>query len=81
MDRLIVLSPEDYRLSRQWRKEAEHKMIASGKTGMSDREIDRFVKYFWQSLHPELFIKPLLKTADLVVEIKSDRTLARIYRN
>jgi len=81
LDRLIVLSPEDYRLSRQWRKEAEHKMIASGKTGMSDREIDRFVKYFWQSLHPELFIKPLLKTADLVVEIKSDRTLARIYRN
>ncbi len=81
LDRLIVLYPEDYRLSKQWRKEAEHKMMASGKTGMSDCEIDRFVEYFWQSLHPELFIKPLLKTADLVVEIKNDRTLGKIYRN
>ncbi len=80
LDRLIVLYPEDYRLSKQWRKEAEHKMIASGKTGMSDEEIDRFVEYFWQALHPELFIKPLTKTADLVVEIESDRTVGKIHR-
>ncbi|MDJ0588477.1 MAG: glycerate kinase [Pleurocapsa sp. MO_226.B13] len=80
LDRLIVLYPEDYRLSKQWRKEAEHKMIASGKTGMSDEEIDRFVEYFWQALHPELLIEPLTKTADLVVEIKSDRSLGRIHR-
>lgn len=83
LDRLIVLLPEDYRLSKQWRKEAEHKMIAKGKTGMSDPEIDRFVEYFWQSLHPELFIKPLINNAnlvDLVVEIKSDRTLGKVYQ-
>ena len=80
LDRLIVLYPEDYRLSKQWRKEAEHKMIASGKTGMSDEEIDRFVEYFWQALHPELFIEPLVETADLVVEIKSDRTVGKIHR-
>ena len=81
LDSLIVLYPEDYRLSQQWRKDAERKMMAAGKTGMSDEEIDRFVEYFWKSLHPELFIKPLLKTADLVVEIKSDRSLGTIYRN
>lgn len=80
LDSLMVLYPEDYRLSKQWRKEAEHKMMATGKTGMSDGEIDRFVEYFWKSLHPELFIKPLTKTADLVVEIKRDRTLGKIYR-
>lgn len=83
LDRLIVLLPEDYRLSKQWRQEAEHKMIARGKTGMSDLEIDRFVEYFWQSLHPELFIKPLINNAnlvDLVVEIKSDRTLGKVYQ-
>jgi D-glycerate 3-kinase len=83
LDRLIVLLPEDYRLSKQWRKEAEHKMIATGKTGMSDLEIDRFVEYFWQSLHPELFIKPLISNADLVdlvIEIQSDRTLGKIYQ-
>ena len=80
LDYLIVLYPEDYRLSKQWRTEAEHKMIATGKTGMSDAEIDRFVEYFWQSLHPELFIKPLKNTADLWVEIKSDRSLGKVYQ-
>lgn len=80
LDALIILYPEDYRLSKQWRKEAEHKTIARGKAGMSDEEIDRFVEYFWQALHPELFIEPLIKTADLVVKIKSDRTLAKIHR-
>lgn len=80
LDSLIILYPEDYRLSKQWRKEAEHKMMAAGKTGMSDEEIDHFVEYFWQALHPGLFIKPLLSRADLVIEIKSDRSLGRIYR-
>ena len=74
LDSLIVLYPKDYRLSKQWRREAEQKMIATGKTGMSDEECDRFVEYFWKALHPELFIKPLTQTADLVIEIKSDRT-------
>jgi D-glycerate 3-kinase len=73
LDSLIVLYPEDYRLSKQWRKDAEHQMIAQGNLGMTDEECDRFVEYFWKALHPELFIKPLTSTADLVVEIKSDR--------
>ena len=81
LDSLVVLYPEDYRLSQQWRKEAEHKMIAREKTGMSDEEIDRFVEYFWKALHPKLFIEPLTKTADLVVEIISDRSLGEIYSN
>jgi D-glycerate 3-kinase len=83
LDRLLVFNPVDYRLSLQWRKEAEHKMIATGKSGMSDEEIDRFVEYFWKSLHPELFITPLLNNPELtnlVVEINRDRTIARIYR-
>jgi D-glycerate 3-kinase len=79
LDSLIVLHPEDYRLSKQWRKDAEHQRIAEGGKGWSDDEIDSFVEYFWQALHPELFIKPLTKTADLVVEINGDRTLGRIY--
>ena len=44
LDNLIVLYPEDYRLSQQWRKDAERKMIALGKTGMSDEEIDRITR-------------------------------------
>lgn len=83
LDRLIVLYPTDYRLSKQWRKEAEQKMKASGKSGMSDAEIEDFVDYFWRSLHPELFITPLVNNpdlVDLVVEINSDRSLGKIYK-
>ena len=82
LDRLIILYPTDYRLSKQWRKEAEHKMIAQGKTGMRDEEIDRFVEYFWKSLHPELFIDPLISNSqltDLVIAINRDRTIGKVY--
>ena len=80
LDSLVVLYPEDYRLSMQWRKDAEHQMIATGKTGMRDEEIERFVEYFWKALHPELFITTLTNTADLVVEIKCDRSLGKVYQ-
>lgn len=83
LDRLLVLYPEDYQLSKQWRKEAEQKMIAQGLSGMSDLEIEEFVAYFWRSLHPELYIKPLISDpslVDLVVEIKRDRTYGNIYK-
>ena len=83
LDRLMVLYPGDYRLSKKWRKDAEHKMIATGKTGMSDGEIDDFVDYFWRSLHPELFIAPLTKNrglTDLVVEIDVNHQPCKIYR-
>ncbi len=82
LDRLIVLYVSDYSLSKQWRKEAEHKMIAQGKSGMSDAAIDEFVEYFWKALHPELFIQPLTElgsNTDLVIEINSDHTPSKIY--
>src|SRR5919199_68137 len=83
LDRLMLLYPADYRLSQQWRRQAEQQMIATGKSGMADAQIDRFVEYFWKSLHPELFIIPLTQNpsyVDLVVEINSDHTPGAIYR-
>ncbi|AFY88993.1 MULTISPECIES: glycerate kinase [Chroococcidiopsis] len=83
LDRLIILYPVDYRLSQQWRKDAEHQMIATGKTGMTDLQIEQFVEYFWKSLHPDLFIKPLIQDSqrvDLVIEINCDRSIGKIYR-
>ena len=82
LDGLIVLYPTDYRFSKQWRKQAEQQMIASGKLGMTDDEVERFVDYFWLALHPELFIKPLIQNqefVDLVIEINSDHSLGNIY--
>ena len=83
LDRLIVLYPIDYRLSLQWRRQAEAEMIATGKSGMSDSQINEFVKYFWKALHPELFITPLIHNPDwvnLVIEINSDHTPDRVYQ-
>jgi D-glycerate 3-kinase len=82
LDRLLVLYLPDYRLSKQWRKQAEHQMIAQGKQGMTDLEIDAFVEYFWRSLHPELFIQPLIERSDLVdlvIEINADHSPGRVY--
>ncbi|HAC64444.1 MAG TPA: glycerate kinase [Cyanothece sp. UBA12306] len=81
LDRLLVMLPINYQYSKQWRREAEQKMIASGKTGMGEQEIDQFVEYFWRSLHPELFINPLIKNSqlvDLVIKIKADHSLETI---
>ncbi|QFS44203.1 glycerate kinase [Nostoc sphaeroides] len=83
LDSLIVLYPTDYRCSLEWRKQAEQQMIAAGKSGMSNAEIEQFVNYFWRSLHPELFIKPLVKDAtlvDLVIEINRDRSIGKLIQ-
>ena len=83
LDSLFLMYPLDYRFSKEWRKEAEHKMIANGKTGMSDQEIENFVDYFWRALHPELFITPLLKQPDLidlVLEIDKNYNYSKIYK-
>ncbi|MEH1848271.1 MAG: glycerate kinase [Nostoc sp.] len=82
LDSLILLYPIDYRCSLEWRKQAEQQMIAAGKSGMSNAEIEEFVNYFWRSLHPELFIKPLVKDAtavDLVIEIHADHSFGEVY--
>ncbi|AFY35519.1 glycerate kinase [Calothrix sp. PCC 7507] len=82
LDSLIVLYPQDYRCSLAWRKQAERQMIAAGKPGMSDQEIEEFVNYFWRSLHPELFIKPLIQDSiavDLVIEINPDHSFGQVY--
>jgi len=83
LDSLIVLDPIDYRFSLAWRQQAERQMIATFKSGMSDSDVVEFVNYFWRSLHPELFIKPLVKSTavDLVIEINGDRSLGRVYNN
>jgi D-glycerate 3-kinase len=85
LDSLIVLVPEDYQYSIQWRREAERKLVNSGKTGMSDEEITQFVEYFWKALHPELFMPRMIdrdygsSCADLVIEISRSHLPTRIY--
>lgn len=83
LDRLLVLYPSDYHLSQQWRQQAEQRMVATGRSGMNNDEVREFVTYFWRSLHPELFIQPLLHDAeqvDLVIEIDADHRPSSINR-
>jgi D-glycerate 3-kinase len=83
LDSLLVFYPQDYQWSKQWRKEAEQKMIDRGFPGMTPLEIEEFVTYFWRSLHPDLYIKPLISNpnlVDMVVEINSDRSYGKIYK-
>ncbi|HEY9700784.1 MAG TPA: glycerate kinase [Trichocoleus sp.] len=82
LDRLIVLYPTNYRLSQTWRKEAEQQMKLTGRSGMNDQEVDEFVNYFWQALHPDLFITPMLKDkqVDLVIELDVHHLPIQIYR-
>lgn len=82
LDRLMMLYPEDYRISKVWRQQAEQHMQAQGKPGMDEATIEAFVEYFWQALHPDLFIAPLKQDpahAQLVVEINLNRTPKAIY--
>jgi len=82
LDRLMVLSPTDYRWSQQWRQQAEQQMRATGKAGMSEAAIGQFVEYFWKALHPALFIPPLIHEpggADLVLQLDADHRVTAIY--
>ena len=85
LDSLIILKPEDYRYSLDWRLEAEHKLIATGKTGMSNPEITKFVEYFWKALHPQLFMPHLLSKLaiaphlSLVIEIGRSHLPTSVY--
>ncbi|PZV11383.1 MAG: glycerate kinase [Leptolyngbya sp.] len=81
LDSLWVLYLSDYRLSKQWRKQAEHQMKATGKLGMSDPEIEAFVDYFWQALHPTLFMPTARQTAELAIEIQPDHSIGALYRS
>ncbi|MGD1897133.1 MAG: glycerate kinase [Phormidesmis sp.] len=81
LDSLIVLQPQDYRFSVQWRQAAERQMMATGKDGLSEAQIAEFVQYFWKALHPELFITPLTlsKRTSLVVNICHNHQLDSLY--
>jgi len=37
-----LLYPADYRRSLEWRRQAEHQMIAAGSSGMTDAEVEQF---------------------------------------
>ncbi len=63
LDGFLQLAPEDYRFVLDWRVEAEQKMRAQGKPGMSDSEIRAYVEKFlpaYETYLPQLEKNPPL---------------------
>lgn len=55
-DSLLVIKPEEYYYSKDWKKIAEKK-----KGRMSPVEVDDFVNYFWDSVPPMVYFENLIK--------------------
>lgn len=56
-DAWIVLALDSVDCVYRWRLEAEHKMIAGGKTGMTDEQVRDFVDRFMPAYH--LYLGPM----------------------
>jgi len=79
----LMMVPKKYEYSIEWRKEAERKMRKSGKAGKSEEQIEEFVKYFWKSLHPEIYIENLRKkkVPNTIVLYDKQRNITQVVQN
>lgn len=79
IDFMNVLYVPDYKVSIEWRDQAEEVLRQKG-TGMSHAQITEFVYYFWRSIHPAIFIKNLAQDdkTDQVVIINNDHSIKKI---
>ncbi|WP_238154226.1 hypothetical protein [Synechococcus elongatus] len=59
IDQLLILRPQDFRWSYDWRLQAEQELQRQRGQAMSPEAIADFVQYFWKALHPQLFIEPI----------------------
>lgn len=76
LDGFLQLQPDDYRHVLTWRVEAEEKMKASGKPGMTKQEITQYAELFmpaYATYLPQLASKPPVRTSTLVVPITKSR--------
>jgi len=76
LDGFLQLVPADYRFVLKWRVEAETKMKAQGKHGMSDDDIRAYVEKFlpaYETYLPALTLRPPVLKNLLRVEISEDR--------
>ena len=55
VDFFLSLRPENFTLSKKWRKEAEKK----SKGGMDYKMMNDFIQYFWNSLPPDIYLDNL----------------------
>lgn len=79
-DFLNLLYVPNYQMALEWRQLAEKPLQEKG-DGMTPREIQEFVYYFWRSVHPAIQIKNLAmdtENTDQVVVIGDDHTVVEV---
>jgi D-glycerate 3-kinase len=72
VDNWLVLKPLKFKYSRKWRIDAELK----NKQGMSYKQINEFVDYFWNALPPNIYFAHLSPDKKILLTIILDK-----YRN
>lgn len=80
LDFLTVLYVPNYQISLKWRNQAEEVLRAKGE-GMTEKQIEEFVYYFWRSVHPAIHIKNLAHDeihTNQVVVINDDHTVKEV---
>lgn len=79
-DELLVIKPESYTYSYQWREDAERQL---GK-GMDTEEIKRFVQYFMNCLPQDVYFDDIVARRDkyknnLILEISKKHKIVNIF--
>lgn len=72
VDYWVVVRPRKYKYSRKWRVEAEK----NNKQGMSYKQVNEFVDYFWLTVPPNVHLANIEKKRDPILTITLDK-----YRN
>jgi len=76
MDAFVVIQVDDHRWVFEWRREAEHQMIAQGKPGMTDEEVERFCSRYMPSYAqylPGLYTKEVVPGRQLSFRVDRNR--------
>lgn len=80
LDTLIALKPQDFQYSIEWRKQAER-----SKGGMTEEEVEKFVKFYLKAIEPEAYYGKLAQDGEeglnklgMLVEFGPSRNIASV---
>jgi D-glycerate 3-kinase len=72
LDQLVLLKAPGFDVVLGWRQEQEHKLIARTGRGMSDAEVDRFIRHYERLTR--WILEEMPARADLTIPLAADRT-------
>jgi D-glycerate 3-kinase len=70
LDSLVVIKPQDFNYSIEWRKEQENR---DNDKGMTPEQVEDFVNYFFRSINPEIYYRGIVARSDVLAELNFER--------